>query len=188
MLDSESRWRLVRRLRTRPMPVVGEEVIRPAANSDLPKIREIYNFFVKNTVVTFDEEPMSLQEWEEKFEHLQKLGLPFLVLQGEHGEVIGFAYLAPWRQKSGYRKTAENSIYLQPAATGHRRGTELLAALIEAGRQSGVREIVAVIADRGAEASIRLHERQGFIIQGKLGKVGYKFGKPIGTILMQRSL
>lgn len=188
MLDSESRWRLVRRLRTRPMPVVGEESIRSAVSADLPKIREIYNFFVKNTVITFDEEPLTLVEWQEKFEHLAKLGLPFLVMEGEHGEVIGFAYLAPWRQKSGYRKTAENSIYLQPAATGHRRGTKLLGALIEAGRQAGVREIVAVIADRGAEASVRLHEGHGFTIQGKLGKVGFKFGKPIGTILMQRSI
>lgn len=188
MLDSESRWRLVRSFRTRPIPVVGVEVIRPAVEQDLPKIREIYNFFVKNTVVTFDEDPMSLRDWQEKLEHLQKLGLPFLVMQGEHGELIGFAYLAPWRQKSGYRKTAENSIYLQPAATGHRRGTRLLGALIDAGRESGVREIVAVIADRGADASIRLHERHGFKIQGKLAKVGFKFGKPVGTILMQRSL
>lgn len=170
------------------MPVLGEERIRPAARTDLPKIREIYNFFVKNTVVTFDEEPLSLDEWQEKLEHLQKLGLPFLVLESENGEVIGFAYLAPWRQKSGYRKTAENSIYLQPAATGHRRGTRLLEALIESGRAAGVKEIVAVIADRGADASIRLHERHGFTIQGKLAKVGFKFGKPVGTILMQRSL
>ena len=188
MLDSESRWRLVRRLRARPAPAQGEEQIRPISLADLPRIRDIYNFYVKNTVVTFEEEPLSLAEWQDKVEHLQKLELPFLVLESQNGEVIGFAYLAPWRQKSGFRKTAENSIYLQPAATGHRRGTKLLGALIEAGRAAGLREIVAVIADRGADASIRLHQRHGFKIQGKLGKVGTKFGKPIGTILMQLSL
>jgi L-amino acid N-acyltransferase YncA len=187
MLDSESRWRLVKKLRAAP-PVEGPPVIRDCEPEDLAAIRDIYNYFVRNTVIAFEERPLELGEWQDKFEHLTKLELPFLVATSARGEVLGFAYLAPWRQKSGHRKTVENTIYLRPAATGKRLGGQLLAALIERARECGVREIVAVIADRSAQASIRLHESHGFTHQGQLGKVAFKFGRWVGTVLMQKTL
>ncbi len=190
MLDSESRWRLVRKLKTQGTPsnVSPEPTIRAATPEDLPSIRDIYDYFIRNTVITFDEEPLSIRDWVEKWEHIQKMGLPFLVLVSTRNEVIGFAYLAPWRQKSAFKSTAENSIYLRPAATGRRLGTRLLDELLTAGKAAGIKEIVAVIADRGAEASIRLHRKAGFADQGHLGKVGFKFGRWVGTFLMQKSL
>lgn len=187
MLDAESRWRLVRKLRAEP-PVEGPPIIRDCEPEDLAAIRDIYNYFVRNTVIAFEERPLELKDWQEKFEHLTKLELPFLVATSVRGEVLGFAYLAPWRQKSGHRKTVENSIYLRPAATGKRLGGQLLSALIERARACGVREIVAVIADRSAQASIRLHERHGFTHEGQLGKVAFKFGRWVGTVLMQKTL
>lgn len=187
MLDSESRWRLVRKLRSQP-EVAADPVIRDCEFDDLAAIRDIYNYFVRNTVIAFEERPLELTEWQHKFEHLTKLELPFLVAVSARGEVLGFAYLAPWRQKSGHRKTVENTIYLRPAATGKRLGGLLMGELIQRASAIGVREIVAVIADRSAQASIRLHERHGFTHQGQLGKVAYKFGRWVGTVLMQKSL
>lgn len=188
MLDSESRWRLAKKLKNQPVAQDGEPQIRPAVPEDMPAVRDIYDYFIRNTVITFDEEPLTVRDWAQKWEYLMKLGLPFLVMVSSRNEVIGFAYLAPWRQKSAFRSTAENSIYLRPAATGRRLGTRLLAELIEAGRAAGIKEIVAVIADRGADASIRLHRKAGFADQGHLGKVGFKFGRWVGTFLMQKSL
>jgi phosphinothricin acetyltransferase len=139
-------------------------------------------------VVTFDEQLMDIASWEHKLEYLQKLGLPFIVAESENQEILGFAYVAPWRQKSAYRKTVENSIYLRPAATGKRVGTLLMKQLLDLSKQAGVKEVVAVISDSGAESSIRLHEQFGFKKQGHLGKVGFKFDRWLGTILMQKSL
>jgi L-amino acid N-acyltransferase YncA len=191
-LDSQSRWRLIRRLRSRGF---REDTDRPltlslrdAKATDCFAISEIYNFYIRNSVVTFDEEPLEIGAWEQKLEYLAGLGLPFIVAETDGGEILGFAYVAPWRQKSAYRRTVENSIYLRPAATGKRIGTKLLEQLIEKSKAAGVKEIVAVISDSGAESSIRLHEQFGFKRQGHLGKVGFKFGRWLGTVLMQKSL
>ncbi len=190
-LDSESRWRLVRLLKTRgeqPEPSIDDIVIRKAAETDLAQICEIYNYYVVNSVVTFDIEKTTEEFWLDKFKYLVDLELPFIVATTESGKIQGFAYLAPWRQKAAYRRTVEDTIYLRPAAIGKRLGTRLLTELINLAKQAGVKEIVAVISDKGADPSIALHEAFGFKRQGHLGKVGFKFNRWLGTILMQRSL
>src|SRR5829696_7713659 len=136
--------------------------IRVAETRDIPDIREIYNYYVTNSVVTFDEKKWSLAKWREKFDYLQKLGLPFLVAESPSGNVLGYALVQPWAGKSAYRYTVENSIYLGPGAAGKGLGRALLEALIVACEEVGIREIVAVISDKGAEASVALHERLGF--------------------------
>lgn len=188
-LDSESRWRLVRKARAGQIaPVSNEVTLRPATIDDLSQILEIYNYYIRNSVVTFDLEPMSIDDWREKFEWIKSLELPFICAVSASGQVLGFAYVAPWRQKAAYRRTVEDSIYLRPAAIGKRVGTKLLERLIEDSRKAGVKEIVAVISDKGAESSIKLHQTFGFKHQGHLGKVGFKFGRWLGTVLMQKSL
>ena len=188
-LDSESRWRLVRRLKARAAEPTSDEIsIRDATADDLWQLVDIYNFYVQNSVVTFDLEMLTLADWQQKFEWLKGLKLPFIVATSASGQILGFAYVAPWRQKAAYRRTVEDSIYLRPAATGKRIGTKLLDALISKSKDAGVREIVAVISDKGAESSIALHERFGFVHQGHLGKVGFKFNRWLGTVLMQKSL
>ncbi len=82
----------------------------------------------------------------------------------------------------------ENSIYLSAPATGKKLGTRLLTELLEASRRVGIKEVIAVIADRGAEASIALHKKHGFLEQGHLAKVGVRFGKPIGSYLFSLNL
>jgi phosphinothricin acetyltransferase len=162
--------------------------LRAAQQQDCFAICEIYNFYIQNSVVSFDERTWELAQWEEKLAYLNKQNLPFIVAETESGEILGFAYVAPWRQKSAYRTTVEDSIYLRAAATGKRIGTKLLEQLLVLSKQAGVKEVVAVISDSGADSSVRLHEQFGFKKQGHLAKVGFKFDRWLGTILMQKSL
>ncbi len=171
-----------------PLEVPFTYEIRPATPADLPDIRAIYNHYVANSTVTFDESPMSLRELRTKFDHAEKAKLPFIVAVSPGGDVLGYAYVFPWKAKAAYRFTVENSIYLGPAATGKGLGKALMAELIDRSKQAGLKEIVAVIADKGAEASIGLHEQFGFKEIGHMGRVGFKFDRWLGTVLMQKSL
>jgi L-amino acid N-acyltransferase YncA len=180
---------LPRHLRKPPTPETPFSFeIRPVADRDVPDIREIYNHYVTNSVVTFDEKRWTIAQWREKIAHLRKLDLPFLVAESPSGQVLGYAYVSPWSGKSSYRYTVENSIYLGQAATGKGLGRALLEALIAACEAKGIREMVAVISDKGAEASVALHENLGFTEVGRMGRVGFKFGRWLGTIYLQKSL
>lgn len=162
--------------------------IRPAERRDIPHIREIYNHYVTNSVVTFDEKRWTLAQWRDKFAHLEKMRMPFLVAESPTGQVLGYALVSPWSGKTAYRYTVEDSIYLGQAAAGKGLGRALLEALIAACEDAGIREIIAVISDKGAEASIALHARFGFIETGRMGRVGFKFGRWLGVVNMQKSL
>jgi phosphinothricin acetyltransferase len=131
---------------------------------------------------------MTLAAMRRKFESATHKGMPFLVAVSPRGLVLGYAYVYPWKEKAAYRFTVENSIYLGPASTGKGLGRALLAELIERSRAAGIKEIIAVIADRGADASIQIHKNFGFKEIGHMGKVGFKFDRWLGTVLMQKSL
>ncbi|ARC57235.1 L-amino acid N-acyltransferase MnaT [Frondihabitans sp. 762G35] len=191
MLEEEyqQRRQLPRALRKQP----PEEppfsyVIRPALEADLPGIREVYNLYVANSTVTFDEKAKTLREWRTTFAKAQKLQMPMLVAESPSGHILGYTMVMPWQSKAAYRFTVENSIYLHPASTGKGLGKALLAALIDACQEVGIREIIAVIADRGADASIRLHASFGFKEVGRMGRVGFKFDRWLGTVMMQKSI
>ncbi len=162
--------------------------IRPVQDRDVPDIREIYNYYVTNSVVTFDEKRWTLAQWRDKIEYLAKLKMPFLVAESPSGQILGYALVQPMSSKTAYRYSVENSIYLGQAATGKGLGRALLEALMVACEQAGIREMVAVISDKGAEASVALHERLGFVEVGRMGKVGFKFGRWLGTIYLQKHL
>ena len=187
MVDSETRWRLVRALKQKPPPPEPEIEIRGVRFEDLPQIRDIYNYFIRNTVITFDDKPLDLHYWQDKQEMLEKFDLPFIVMM-KGLELIGFAYVAPWRAKAGYLKVVENQIYLLPAATGKKLGGTLMLALIDRCRAKGIKEIIAVIADRGTGASIALHKKFGFKDNGHLANVAVRFGRPIGSHLYSLQL
>ena len=191
MLEEEYQQRRELPRHLRPAPATEapfEYMLRDARPSDLPAVREIYNYYVANSTVTFDEDAMSLKEWKSKFAYLAKLGMPFVVAESPSGQLLGYALVTPWKQKRAYRYTVENSIYLGPAAAGKGLGRALLAKLIERSKAAGLKEIIAVIADQGAEASIALHERFGFVEIGRMGRVGFKFDRWLGTVLLQKSL
>ncbi len=171
-----------------PLQVAFEYSIRPARLEDLPDVREIYNHYVANSTVTFDETALSLRELRSKFLHVKKLGMPFLVAESPTQQILGYAYVYPWKEKAAYRYTVENSIYLRAASTGKGLGTVLMGELITASREAGLKEIIAVIADKGADASIKMHKDFGFREIGRMGKVGFKFERWLGTVLLQKSL
>jgi len=191
MLEEEYQERRVlpRHLRkVEPPEAPFEYELRDARLADMPAVREIYNYYVANSTVTFDEDAMTLREWKAKFSYLQKLGMPFIVAESPSGQLLGYALVAPWKPKRAYRYTVENSIYLGPAAAGKGLGRVLLGELIDRSKAAGLKEMIAVIADQGAEASIALHERFGFTEIGRMGRVGFKFDRWLGTVLLQKSL
>ncbi|MES2093889.1 MAG: N-acetyltransferase family protein [Actinomycetota bacterium] len=171
-----------------PLEVPFEYSIRHARLEDMPDVREIYNHYVANSTVTFDETPLTLRELRAKFQHVTKLGMPFLVAESPSQQILGYAYVYPWKEKAAYRFTVENSIYLRAASTGKGLGRVLMGELITASKAAGLKEIIAVIADRGAEASIAMHREFGFKEIGRMGRVGFKFDRWLGTVLMQKSL
>lgn len=175
-------------LRKRPEPEAPFAfTVREAIEQDLPDVREIYNHYVANSTVTFDEAPWTLAVVRAKYSKVRELGYPFLVAVSPNGVVLGFAYVYPWKDKAAYRFTVENSIYLGPASTRKGLGTALMGELLDRAKAAGVREVIAVIADRGAESSIALHERFGFLATGSMGRVGFKFGRWLGVVMMQKS-
>ena len=164
-------------------------IIDPAAPADLGRVAEIFAHYVRHSVVTFETAPPTVADWQAKLDGLTGLGLPFLVAR-TGGEVAGYAYASPWRPKPAYRHTVEDTVYMAPGATGQGLGGRLLAELLARAGQAGARQMVAVIADAGADsaASVALHRGFGFAHVGRLTAVGHKHGRWIDTVLMQRAL
>lgn len=162
--------------------------IRAVSDADIPAIRDIYNHYVRASTATYDEVESTGAMWAQKRARIESAGIPFLVAESADGEVQGYALGQPWSPKTAYRFTIENSIYLAPTAAGRGIGWALLAEFLDACRHAGLRQVIAVIADRGAEASIALHRKAGFVDAGHLKDVGEKFGMPLGVHLMQKAL
>ena len=177
----------------------GQARIRPAEPNDLGVIAGIFAHYVTTSVATFEETPPTVSEWAKKLSGMSELGLPFLVVEagGRDGEdsrggggarVAGYAYAVPWRPKPAYRHTVEDSVYLAPGWTGRGLGRLLLTTLLAHCARAGAREMIAVIADSGAGASVALHRACGFTDAGRLAGVGFKHGRWIDTLLLQRGL
>jgi L-amino acid N-acyltransferase YncA len=161
-------------------------LVRQATAADLSTVAEIFGWYAAHSVATFEEAPRPVAQWRELHDRLAALGLPFLVADAD-GEVAGYAYAAPWRQQPAYRHTVEDSIFIAPGMAGRGAGRELLGRLLPGAVAAGARQVIAVIADTGDPASVRLHERFGFQPAGRLTGVGYKHGRWIDTLLMQYS-
>ena len=161
--------------------------IRPANAADLPLVTGIYAHAVLYGTATFELIPPDLAEMTRRFDALKHGGFPYFVAVLD-GRVIGYAYAGPYRPRSAYRYTVEDSIYLAPAATGRGIGSRLLAAVIEGATRAGKRQMLAVIGDSANTASIALHRRLGFTSVGTFQSVGFKFQRWVDSVLMQRAL
>jgi L-amino acid N-acyltransferase YncA len=161
--------------------------VRPATCGDLDSIAGIFAHYVTSSVATFEEVPPTPAQWGQRLAALGKDHLPFLIAEVE-GTVAGYAYASPWRPKPAYRHTVEDSVYLAPASRGKGLGRLLLDALLTACATAGVRQVIAVIADSGDPASAVLHRACGFTEAGRLSGVGYKHGRWIDTVLLQRAV
>ena len=161
--------------------------LRPASSGDLPALREIYAGHVLNGAASFEEVPPDLAEFEKRWRGITELGLPYLVAC-EGQRLLGYAYAGPYRPRSAYRFSVEDSVYLDPAVTGRGIGRLLLNAIIDGATAAGKRQMLAVIGDSANRASIALHSRLGFAEVGTFRAVGFKFGRWVDTVLMQRAL
>jgi len=169
------------------MEPAAPAVIRRAEVPDLAEVAAIFAHYVTDSVATFEEEPPPVGAWEQRLADLTERSLPFLVAEAD-GTVCGYAYASPWRPKPAYRHTVEDSVYLAPGQIGRGIGSALIGNLLADCAQAGARQMIAVIADTGSDASAALHARFGFSPAGRLTGVGYKHGRWIDTLLMQRSL
>jgi phosphinothricin acetyltransferase len=163
-------------------------VIRPAEAGDLPRITAIYDDAVRNGTASYELEPPDEAEMARRFEALRAGGFPYLAAE-EDGTVLGYAYAGPFRPRPAYRFIVEDSVYVAPQAKGRGVGLALMRALVEAVKALGFRQIVAVIGDGGpASASVRLHEKLGFVHAGRLDGSGYKHGRWLATTFMQLAM
>ena len=161
--------------------------IRPAAAADLPFVTAIYEHAVLYGTATFELIPPDLAEMTRRFGALMDGGYPYFVAALE-GRVVGYAYAGPYRPRPAYRFTVENSVYLQPDI--HRRGIgrQLLQRLIAESEARGYRQMIAVIGDSANAGSIGVHTKCGFTMIGTHPNVGFKFGRWLDTVMMQREL
>ena len=161
----------------------GGVTVRPATEADLEAIRGIYNAEVLRSTATFDEEPRDL---EAQRRWLEAHGDPYLALVAEvDGAVVGWGALSPFGLRPAYRFTAEDSVYVHEAARGRGVGALLLRELLRGAAERGFHSVVARITGENA-ASIRLHVRCGFRVVGVEREVGYKFGRWLDVVVMQR--
>jgi phosphinothricin acetyltransferase len=162
-------------------------VVRDSAAADLPTIQRIYAHHVRHGFASFEEVPPDIAELGRRREDILARGLPHLVVERD-GEVRAFAYAGPYRLRTAYRYTVEDSVYVAPDAIGQGLGRAALTEVIRRATALGMRQMVAVIGDSGNSASIRLHEALGFRRAAVLQAIGFKLGRWVDSVIMQRSL
>jgi len=161
--------------------------LRTARREDLAAVTAIYAHHVRTGTASFELEPPDVAEITRRWADIVQRGLPYLVAE-RRGEVVGYAYAGPYRPRPAYRYTVEDSIYVRGECAGAGIGRALLDALIADCERWGARQMVAVIGDSGNVASIRVHAAAGFARTGTLPDVGWKFGRWLDVVLMQRVL
>lgn len=161
--------------------------VRDSRPDDLPAIQAIYAHHVLTGLATFEEVPPDIEEMGRRRADVLGRGLPYVVAE-EDGRILGYAYAGPYRLRSAYRFAVEDSIYVDPAAVGRGVGAALLTVIVDASTAAGCRQMIAVIGDSANAASIGVHRRLGFEQVGILTAVGFKFGRWVDSVLMQRAL
>ena len=166
-----------------------QPAVRAAVPADAEQVAAIFAHYVATSLATFEEVAPTAPDWRRRLDDLTRRSLPFLVADADGGgSVCGFAYASPWRPKPAYRYTVEDTVYLSPGHTGRGIGSALLGGLLAGCVSAGARQVIAVIADTGSDASAALHRRFGFTQAGRLSGVGRKHGRWIDTVLMQKDL
>jgi phosphinothricin acetyltransferase len=161
--------------------------VRPATPADLPAVQAIYAHAVATGLASFEEVPPTLEEMRRRFDDIAGQNLPYLAAE-VGGRVAGYGYCALYRTRSAYRFSLEDSIYVDRDFHGRGVGRAILEELIARCEGLGYRQIIAVIGDSANAASIGLHASLGFLRVGTLRSCGYKFGRWVDSVLMQRPL
>ena len=161
--------------------------IRPATAADIPAITAIYADAVTHGTASFELSAPDEAEMARRMADLTDKGFAYLSAELD-GQLAGYAYAGPYRARPAYRFTVEDSVYVAPQMHGRGVGRALLAALVKESEARGFRQMIAVIGDSAQTASIALHAAAGFYVVGTLPNVGFKFGRWLDTVLMQRPL
>ena len=162
--------------------------LRDATLHDAPAIAAIYAPYVQTSCFTFEETAPGAEDIAARIAKTLQAGLPYLVAVTEDGQVIGYAYAAPFRERSAYRHTVENSVYIAAGHIRHGIGRALMQRLIAECAARGYRQMIAGIADRDDGPSARMHAALGFRPAGRLSSVGLKFGRWVDVLQMQLAL
>ena len=165
----------------------GEVLVRDATEADMKAVQIIYAQQVLHGLASFEEEAPSIAELLSRRESVRAADLPYLVAELD-GQVVGYTYASAYRPRSGYRLTVEDSVYVAEGMQGQGIGRALLSALVGRCETGPWHQMIAVIGDSANTGSIVLHERLGFHRVGTLDSVGFKLGRFIDTVLMQRPL
>jgi len=160
--------------------------IRPATADDIDAVAAIYAHHVRTGLASFEEEPPTADEMRRRFDALCAADMPYLVAEAD-GRVVAYAYAGAYRPRPAYRHSVEDSVYVEAGCGGHGLGRRLLQALIEECTARGFRQMLGIISDVEGP-SIALHERCGFSQVGRLRSVGFKHGRWVDTVIMQRPL
>ena len=162
-------------------------IVRASSEADVARCAEIYAHHVLHGTASFELEPPDIEEMKKRRAAVLDLGLPHLVGERD-GRVVGYAYASSWRPRPAYKYSVEDSIYIDKDAVGQGVGKALLPVLIDQCIALGKRQMVAVIGDSAQTPSIRLHASCGFEMVGTLQSIGFKFGRWLDSVLMQREL
>jgi L-amino acid N-acyltransferase YncA len=162
-------------------------MIRSAEPRDVPAITRIYAHAVRYGTASFELEPPDEAETARRYRALVDGGFPYLVAELD-GAVAGYAYAGPYRARPAYRFTVEDSIYIAPDMQRRGVGRALLDRLLVESEARGFRQMIAVIGDSAQVASIELHRAAGFRMVGTFEAVGFKFGRWLDSVLMQKAL
>jgi L-amino acid N-acyltransferase YncA len=162
-------------------------LVRPSRDDDVSAIAGIYGHHVLHGVASFEDVPPTVEEMARRRSDIVARGFPYLVAE-RGGKVAGYCYAGPYRARIGYRFSVEDSIYIDPGAVGRGIGRALLAAVIDDVTRRGYRQMIAVIGGSETLPSIRLHAALGFTQIGVFPAIGFKFGRWIDSVYMQRAL
>ena len=161
-------------------------MIRPAMASDGEELARIYNHYISNTIVTFEETPVDAADMAGRVAEVTASGLPWIVAEA-NGVAVGYSYASKWKKRPGYRFSVESTVYLAPSATGKGLGRQLYGQLMSLLEQLPIHLVIGGIALPN-EASVALHERMGFEKVAHFREVGLKFGRWIDVGYWQRIL
>jgi L-amino acid N-acyltransferase YncA len=161
--------------------------VRDSTNDDVLPIQAIYAHYVLHGLASFEEVPPSVEEIAARRAGVLEKGFPYIVAESG-GDVLGYAYVSLYRPRSAYRFTVENSVYVRHDTVSRGVGRALLAELIARCERLEIHQIIAVIGDSANRASIGLHAALGFKHVGLLPEVGFKFGRWVDSVLMQKEM
>jgi L-amino acid N-acyltransferase YncA len=162
-------------------------IVRDASEADMAVVQSIYAHHVRHGLATFEETPPSFHALLTRRVSVLAAGLPYLIAERD-GEVVGYSYATEYHSRSGYRHTIEDSVYVAEGLAGQGIGSTLLQALISRCETGPWRQMLAYIGNSANAASIALHRRMGFRMVGTLCSVGFKLGRWVDVVLMQRAL